>query len=188
MQSKNSSTRDSNRVKMKIGIISDTHRKVKKARRAINTLIEDGAEFIIHAGDIVDVEILNLLRDSGVEYVAVYGNNDAHLAEFHAQFNLVQEPYYFEVADIKFKLMHLPFYMSPDADVVVFGHTHEFSQEFINNTLFVNSGEICARNKPLSEWAMLDVEDKIYKLTRYTRENKSDIIEKKNFKYLREKK
>ncbi len=173
---------------MKIGIISDTHTKVKKARRAINTLIEDGAEFIIHAGDIVDVEILNLLHESGVEYVAVYGNNDAHLAEFHTQFNLVQEPYYFKLADTKFKLMHLPFYMAPDADVVVFGHTHEFSLEFVNNTLFVNSGEVCARNKPTSEWIMLEVEEKSYKIARYTRENKSDTIEKKNFKYIREKK
>lgn len=173
---------------MKIGIISDTHTKVKKARRAINTLIEDGAEFIIHAGDIVDIEILHLLQDSGIEYIAVYGNNDAHLAQFHTQFNLVQEPYYFKVADTKFKLMHLPFYMSPDADVVVFGHTHEFSLEFINNTLFINSGEVCARNKPLSEWAMLEIEDKSYNLTRYTRENKSDTIEMKKIKYLREKK
>lgn len=173
---------------MKIGIISDTHTKVKKARRAINTLIEDGAEFIIHAGDIVDVEILNLLHQSGVEYVAVYGNNDAHLAEFHTQFNLVQEPYYFKLADTKFKLMHLPFYMAPDADIIIFGHTHEFSLEFANNTLFVNSGEVCARNKPLSEWIMLEVEEKSYKIARYTRENKSDTIEKKNFKYIREKK
>lgn len=173
---------------MKIGIISDTHKKVKKARRAINTLIEDGAEFIIHAGDIVDVEVLELLRDSQVDYVAVYGNNDAHLAQFQSDFNLVQEPYYFSLANTKFKLMHLPFYMSPDADVVIFGHTHEFSQEFINNTLFVNSGEVCARNKPLSEWAMLEIEDKSYKLTRYTRESKSDTIQMKNFKYIREKK
>jgi uncharacterized protein len=173
---------------MKIGIISDTHTKVKKARRAIDTLIKDGAEFIIHAGDIVDIEILHILQESGIEYIAVYGNNDAHLAQFHTQFNLVQEPYYFKLAGVKFKLMHLPFYMSPDADVVVFGHTHEFSQEFINNTLFVNSGEVCARNKPISEWLMLEVEDKSYKLTRYTRENKSDTIEKTKFKYIREKK
>jgi len=42
---------------MKIGIISDTHRKVKKTKKAISLLIENGAEFIIHAGDIVEVEI-----------------------------------------------------------------------------------------------------------------------------------
>ena len=121
---------------MKIGIISDTHKKPKKAQRAIEMLLHDGAEFFIHAGDIVDIEVLHLLHESKVPYIAVYGNNDAHLAHFHTQFNLVQEPYYFELAKTRFKLMHLPFYMAPDADVVVFGHTHEFSLQYTNNTLF----------------------------------------------------
>ncbi|MDY0234220.1 MAG: metallophosphoesterase family protein, partial [Sulfurimonas sp.] len=63
---------------MKIGIISDTHSKVKMAKNAINLLIESGAEFIIHAGDIVERETLELLKNSKVPYIAVYGNNDAH--------------------------------------------------------------------------------------------------------------
>ncbi|MFA5234270.1 MAG: YfcE family phosphodiesterase [Sulfurimonas sp.] len=171
---------------MKIGIISDTHTKVKKAARAIETLVKDGAEFIVHAGDIVDVEVLHLLHESGVRYEAVYGNNDAHLAKFHNQFNLVQEPYYFKLANTKFKLMHLPFYMSPDADVVIFGHTHKFSLEFTGNTLFLNSGEVCARNKPLSEWAMLEIKENEFAVTRYTRASQSEIIEKEKFTYARQ--
>ncbi len=171
---------------MKIGIISDTHTKVKKAARAIDTLVKEGAEFIIHAGDIVEVEILELLHNSGIKYEAVYGNNDAHLVEFHNKFNLVQEPHYFKVADTKFKLMHLPFYMAPDADVVIFGHTHKASFEFINNTLFLNPGEVCARNKPVSEWAMLEIKESEFVVTRYTKEKKNKEIKKENFKYIRE--
>lgn len=171
---------------MKIGILSDTHTKVKKAKRALDTLIADGAEFIIHAGDIVEEETLELLRDCGRRYVAVYGNNDAHLAQYHSDFNLVQEPYFFKLADTKFKLMHLPFYMSPDADVVLYGHTHIFDSDFKGNTLFLNPGEACARNKPISEWAMLEVEKKEFKVTHYTRANKSETIEQKHYKYNRE--
>ena len=171
---------------MKIGIISDTHSKVKKAKRAIDTLIKNGAEFIIHAGDICKFETLELLRDSGVKYVAVYGNNDAHLVEFHNDFNLVQEPYHFKLANTKFKLMHLPFYMSPDTDVVIFGHTHIFDTDFRGNTLFLNSGEVCARNKPISEWAMLEVTKQNFFVTHYARANKSDVIEEKHYKYERE--
>ncbi len=171
---------------MKIGIIADTHTKVKKAKRAIDTLINDGAEFMLHAGDIVDVEVLHLLKESGLRYEAVYGNNDAHLAQFHNQFNLVQEPYYFKLANKTFKLMHLPFYMTPDTDVVIFAHTHEFSVEFTGNTLFLNSGEVCARNKPLSEWAMLEIKENEFVVTRYTRANKSDEIKKEEFNYTRE--
>ena len=53
-------------------------------------LIENGAEFIIHAGDIVEVEILEILKKSSLDYLAVYGNNDAHLMEHHENFELVQ--------------------------------------------------------------------------------------------------
>ena len=171
---------------MKIGVISDTHSKVKKAARALDVLIKDGAEFIVHAGDIVEFETLELLKNCGLKYVAVYGNNDAHLAQFHSDFNLVQEPYFFKIANTKFKLMHLPFYMSPDADVVIFGHTHTFDSDFKGNTLFLNSGEVCARSKPVSEWAMLEVNKHEFLVTHYTRVNKSDIIEEKHFKYKRE--
>lgn len=171
---------------MKIGIISDTHKKVKKAARAINTLVNDGAEFIIHAGDIVEVEILEMLKNSGIRYIAVYGNNDAHLAEHHSKFNLVQEPYYFKLANTNFKLMHLPFYMLPDADVIIYGHTHKSSVEFLNGTLFLNSGEVCARNKPLSEWAMLEIKESEFIVTLYTRTNKSDSVEKQEFNFKRE--
>lgn len=171
---------------MKIGIISDTHSKVKKAKRAIEALKDEGADFIIHAGDIVEVQILEMLKNSGIRYMAVYGNNDSHLKEHHAKYNLVQEPYYFKMADTKFKLMHLPFYMLPDTDVVIFGHTHRASFEFVNNTLFLNSGEVCARNKPLSEWAMLEVKESEFIVTRYTRASKSQEIKKEEFNYARE--
>ena len=142
---------------MKIGILSDTHSKVQEAKKTLDFLVQNGAEFIIHAGDICKYETLELLATCGVRYVAVYGNNDAHLVQYHNEYNLVQEPNYFKLANTKFKLMHMPFYMSADADVVVFGHTHQFNCEFNNGTLFLNPGEVCAREKPINECVMLEV-------------------------------
>ena len=170
---------------MKIGIISDTHRKINKTKKALDLLLDNGAEFIIHAGDIVEVEILEMLESCGVNYVAVYGNNDNHLIEHHSKYNLVKEPHYFELADLKFKLMHLPYYMAPDSDIVIFGHTHMFKSEFINNTLFINPGEVCARKKPLSECAMLEVLDNEYIVTYYSRIRKSHYFNEKEFRYKR---
>lgn len=170
---------------MKIGIISDTHKKVKKASKALSMLLQNGAEFIIHAGDIVEQEILELLKNSSKEYVAVYGNNDAHLVCHHNEYNLVQEPHYFALAGTKFKLMHLPFYMAPDAEVIISGHTHEFTCEFTNGTLFLNPGESCARNKPLSECVMLEVHDTTFVVTYYTRKKKADTFEAQEFCYER---
>ena len=172
---------------MKIGVISDTHKKVKKARKAIDMLIENGAEFIVHAGDIVEAEILDLLENCGKRYVAVYGNNDSHLISLHKQYNLVQEPYYFKLADTKFKLMHLPFFMTPDTEVVLYGHTHIFESEFINGTLFLNPGEVCARNYPVSSCVMLEVTPSKLHVTRYTRQKKIKGFESENFSYKRSK-
>ena len=166
---------------MKIGIISDTHTKVDMAKEALDLLIENGAEFIIHAGDIVEVETLELLKNCGLKYVAVYGNNDAHLGQFHGKYNLVQEPHYFKLANTKFKLMHLPYYMAPDADIVIFGHTHEFETDFKNGTLFLNPGEVCARSKPLSESALLEIKDDKFLVTYYTKERKTK--KEKKFKH-----
>ncbi|NOR57401.1 MAG: YfcE family phosphodiesterase [Sulfurimonas sp.] len=170
---------------MKIGILSDTHTKVTMAKDALELLIGDGAEFIVHAGDIVEVETLNLLKKCGLRYIAVYGNNDAHLAQYHGKYNLVQEPHYFKISNTKFKLMHMPYYMAPDTDVVIFGHTHEFESDFKNGTLFLNPGEACARNKPISECVMLDVTEDAFEVTYYTREKKETTFKHQKFSYER---
>ncbi|MDB2561971.1 YfcE family phosphodiesterase [Sulfurimonas sp.] len=172
---------------MKIGIISDTHTKYKKAQKALDMLLENGAEFIVHAGDIVEVETLELLENCGKRYVAVYGNNDSHLVSYHNEYKLVQEPHYFKLADTKFKLMHLPFYMAPDTEVVLFGHTHEFKSEFNNGTLFLNPGEVCARDKPFSKCAMLEVTESEFIVTQYSREKKLDTFDTQTYTYTRQK-
>jgi uncharacterized protein len=169
---------------MKIGILSDTHKKTKRAAEVIEHLLSCGAEFLIHAGDIVEPEVLQLLQTSKVKYVAVYGNNDADLISYHKQYNLVQEPHYFKLGGVKFKLMHLPFYLTPDADVVIFGHTHTFECDFKNNTLFLNPGEACARNKKLIECAMLETTDHLYNITYYSKApNSSDDFQEAHFSF-----
>lgn len=151
-------------------------------------LIQNGAEFIIHAGDIVEKEILDLLEACGKKYIAVYGNNDAHLVAYHNKYNLVQEPYYFKLANTKFKLMHLPFYMSQDAEVIIFGHTHKFEVEFVEGTLFLNPGEVCARNKPVSECVMLEVLEDEFIVNYYTQKKKEESYKiEKTFSYKRQK-
>jgi len=172
---------------MKIGILSDTHKKENRSQKVIDHLMNNGAEFLIHAGDILKEKILEQLVQSGVPYVAVYGNNDAHLHEVHNRYNLVQEPHYFKLAETRFKLMHLPFYMSPDTEIVLYGHTHNFDCEFTNGTLFLNPGEVCARNKPLSECAMLELTDTHMIVTYYSRAIKTSHFEEQHFSFERRK-
>lgn len=170
---------------MKIGVISDSHTKTSKAIKAIDMLLEQGAEFFIHAGDIVEKETLDYLEKTNKRYIAVYGNNDAHLASLHNKYNLVQEPYYFKLANTTFKLMHLPFYMSNDTEIVIFGHTHKFSVEYKGQTLYLNPGEVCARNKPLSECVLLSITPEQFGVKYFTRKKKKDFELEEEFSFER---
>ena len=120
-------------------------------------LIDHGAEFLIHAGDIGKEETLAYMQESGLPYAAVLGNNDRSLTHLTDRYALFREPHYFEAGGLRIKLMHHPWYLTPDADLVVYGHTHRFAVRAEGDTLFLNPGEVCARNKPVSEAVLLKV-------------------------------
>jgi len=155
---------------LKVGIISDTHKKLGRAKKAIDLLIEKGAEFIVHAGDIVRAEVLEYLEEKNIKYVAVLGNNDYHLYSVVDKFNLFSEPYYFKLANKTWKLMHYPKYMFPlDADIIVYGHTHDVDISFNGKNLILNPGEVCARDHGFSSCMTLDIEENRYIVTLFYR-------------------
>jgi hypothetical protein len=142
---------------IKIGILSDSHRKTKLTQDAISYLQTKGIEYIIHAGDLEIKENLDILKNTNLPYVCVFGNNDHSLITYSNEYKINQEPYYFKIKDISFKLMHLPFYLNGDTNIVISGHTHMYEVSYVNNTLFLNPGEICARNKNLTENIFLEI-------------------------------
>lgn len=108
----------------------------------------------------------------------MFGNNDKHLREYKDEFGLVYEPSYFELGGLKFKLMHIPIYLNPDADVIIFGHTHKKYINFTGKALFLNPGEVCARNKELSECMALEISEHKYTITYFYRKIKTDTWNK----------
>lgn len=155
---------------MKIGILSDSHTKTALHREAIEHLLSLGVEYLLHAGDIMLEEHLQMLVETGLPYACVYGNNDTALIGLHGKYNIFQEPHYLKIEDLKVKMMHMPYYMSADADLIVSGHTHMFESSLVNNKLFINPGEVCAREKPLSECALVIVENGSFEVTHYFRQ------------------
>ena len=172
-------------MSIKIAILSDSHKKTELTKDAIVLLKEKGAQYLIHAGDLEIVENLELLKNSNLPYVSVFGNNDYHLIEYANQYKIEQEPYYFKIKNLKFKLMHIPNYLTPDTDIVVFGHTHAFHTEYKNQTLFINPGEICARNKNLTECALLEITEDKYKLSYNFKNPTATQWTEKIFEYIR---
>lgn len=170
---------------MKIGILSDSHLKSDYTKEVIDFLKEIKSDYLVHTGDLCIEKNLLLLEESELKYVAVFGNNDRNLLNLTSSYNIKQEPYYFKIKDITFKLMHLPYYLSPDSEVVIFGHTHVFECDYKNKTLFINPGEVCAREKPLIECVQLEIKENEYIISRYFKNINENLFKKEEYKYER---
>jgi putative phosphoesterase len=125
---------------VRVGLISDTHGKL---RSEVFTHFH-GVDHILHAGDIEDPDILVALATIA-PVAAVYGNTDG----FHLRRQL-SEKVELELAGQRIVLIHGHQFGSPhppdlaaafpDADIVVFGHTHRPLAERIGSALFINPG------------------------------------------------
>jgi putative phosphoesterase len=169
----------------KIAILSDTHHKTDLMEDAINHLKSKGAQAIVHCGDFQLKENLELLADAKLPYVSVFGNNDMALLPYQNDFKIYKEPYYFKIGDTKCKVMHLPYYLTGDTDIVFFGHTHMFESYKKEDTLFINPGEICARNKPLSECVLLEIKEDSYIIKYYSKSITDTKYKEQEFIYER---
>lgn len=146
---------------LKLGIASDIHTKVDLYENALNFLVKQGIEAIILTGDIVKKDALILTKECALPSFIVFGNNDSHLYSLATEYDIKNEPYKFSLADTTFKIMHMPFFLTPDSDVIIYGHTHQPYIKKTDTTLFLNPGEICAREKDKSECMTLEIlEDK----------------------------
>jgi putative phosphoesterase len=122
---------------MLVGLISDTHGLMRpEALRAL-----EGAQLILHAGDVGRSSVLDALRGIAPVY-AVYGNVDATNGELQSAVDVV-------LAGVRVHLSHGHELGSPtpaalaaryDADVIVYGHTHRALITQIGQTLVVNPG------------------------------------------------
>src|SRR4030042_139006 len=114
--------------KIKIGVISDTHLTGydDKLKKMLAEHFRD-ANLILHAGDLVDLCVLNIFE--GKEVKAVCGNMDNQSAK-----EKLPEQLIFEIKGFKFGLMHgwgSPLGMEEkilvklgDVDCVIYGHKH----------------------------------------------------------------
>src|SRR5918997_517632 len=110
--------------------MSDTH--VPKRARDLPPALwaeVDAADVVFHAGDWVDVPLLDALEARSARLVAVYGNNDgralrARLPEIaRVTLDGVTFAVIHETGDAKGREARCAIRF-PDADVLVFGHSH----------------------------------------------------------------
>jgi len=129
-----------------VGLISDTHIPVR-ARDIPKKVFEvfEGVDFIVHAGDLVELSVIDELEQLA-PVLAVYGNMDG--PEIRGKLSKLNSV---KVLDWKVGVTHDPrtlFGMKKmreiakqnEFNVLVYGHTHNSSIKWEENTLFINPG------------------------------------------------
>ena len=135
--------------KIKVGVISDTHLTGHddKVRKCIVEHFSD-VDMILHAGDLVDLRVLEIF--GGKEVKAVCGNMDNLAVK-----EKLPEYLLFEIKGFKFVLIHgwgSPWGIEErisagfkDLNCIVYGHTHKPANHKKDNVLFFNPGSAVDR-------------------------------------------
>ena len=129
---------------MKMGVISDTHMRSHEEIPPAMVRALSNVDLIVHAGDIVTLEVLEGLRRLG-EVKAVRGNMDSDEIK-----SLLPEKELIEIAGRKigithgsggpWGIQHRVRGLFDDVDVIIYGHSHEAKNEQIGGILFFNPG------------------------------------------------
>ncbi|GAB7048230.1 metallophosphoesterase family protein [Catenuloplanes indicus] len=115
---------------MRLVLLADTHvpKRAKDLPPEVWAAV-DAADVVLHAGDWVDVPLLNALEGRSRRLIACYGNNDgaalrARLPEVaRAELDGVRFAVVHETGDAKGREARCAA-AYPDVDVLVFGHSH----------------------------------------------------------------
>ena len=135
-------------VLTQILVISDTHvRAFRELSEGIQQAVR-GAECVVHCGDFTSMGVLEELRRLTPHFVGVFGNADPgnirhqlpHQTAFEVEGRriVVIHPHWGGHPDGLENELALRF---PDADAILFGHTHEPCNMKINDILLLNPGQ-----------------------------------------------
>jgi putative phosphoesterase len=151
---------------MKIGVISDTHLRHydERLKGIVEEYFQD-VEIILHAGDLVALEVLDVF--AGKEVKAVYGNMDGDDIR-----NRLSEKMLIELGGFRIGLIHgwgMPFGLEKklrkqfdQIDCLVYGHTHHACNRYKDGVLYFNPGSAMdKRFAKKNTIGILEIGDKI---------------------------
>jgi putative phosphoesterase len=137
---------------MIVGILSDSHGKVERVRRARSILVAAGARVLVHCGDVGGMDVFGELLGCDLRFV--WGNTDVPTQGMRAYLESVgiaaptTVPLAFELAGYGFQVFHgherefAAALADPQVDYILHGHTHAARHEFIGNTQVINPGAL----------------------------------------------
>ena len=155
---------------MRIGVISDTHIP-DRAKDIPRQILEDfkKVDLIIHAGDLVDLGVLDKLKSVCSRVVAVWGNMDPYEVR-----KKLPEKEIVEAGIHRIGVMHgygtpgklvellAQAFKDDKVDIIVFGHAHSGLNEKRGGVLFFNPGSPTDRIfSPYNSYGIIEINDKV---------------------------
>ncbi len=126
---------------MKIGIIGDTHKEISHIDKALE-YFKDCA-LILHTGDNFS-DSRYIYEKTNINTIGVVGNCDGENAEDEILFEVENNTLFLchgHKYDVKFGIKHIKKRGKElGADMVIFGHSHEFTYTQEDNMIFLNPG------------------------------------------------
>ncbi len=142
---------------MKLGILSDTHDEISRTKKAVGMLQAEGAEVLVHCGDLTNGEIVAAC--SVLEFYFTLGNHDADMvpelhqaAETHRA-TCLEWGGEITLAGKRIAVVHghLTFDLRPLLDAqpeyLFSGHSHTAGESFHGPTRRINPGALHRADK-----------------------------------------
>ena len=131
---------------MQIGLMADSHDHLPRIEQAVELFTRHHVGFVIHAGDFVAPFALAPLERLQCEWVGVFGNNDGERAglEQRSRGRIKAGPLRLELDSKRLTVIHILEELERDreqADLIIFGHTHQAEIRQDRDVLLVNPGE-----------------------------------------------
>lgn len=155
---------------MKIGVISDTHIP-DRISQLPQSMLEDfkTTDMIIHAGDLVDLTVLEQLSAISKNIKAVWGNMDPY--EIRKK---LPKKEIIQVGKYKIGLIHgwgapggliellKEEFKDDHVNMIIFGHSHQSLNEKIGGVIFFNPGSPTDKIfSAFNSYGMVEINDKI---------------------------
>ena len=156
---------------MLIAVMGDSHDHRKSMGVAVELAVKKEAKVLFHLGDLISPFMLTYLNEFPGMIYLVIGNNDgdqlAVSRTIPQECPQIREYSRFISVDIdntRIGAMHYPDHARAQAtsgnfDIVLCGHTHQFSETMIGDTLLLNPGDLYGLKEEAS-FCLVDTETK----------------------------
>ena len=158
---------------MKICIVSDSHDRADPLAQAVHAAKSEGAEAVIHCGDLIGAQTIKPALSAGLPVHAIHGNNvgDPQAMQFQSRKSGGQLQYYgseaqLELGGRRIVVVHYDHHgyamaCTGDWDLVCCGHSHQAEARRIAGvkgaeTWLVNPGTVAGLAAPAT-WMLGDL-------------------------------